>query len=122
MGIWGLFAVPFDIDYDGHFGVSDVILLLTLIAGIVGAIKAIYEVVKYVRAKTRERFVHQVKDTLTPALEEIRKQLVPNGGDSLRDDIHAIQDKLETVDERLTNVEDKVSAITEGEHPTGNLG
>ncbi len=95
---------PFwDIDYDGHVGVSDLFVLCTAITAVFAATVAITKAVVWLRQKNRERFAHAVCNVMEPRLQAIEAELKPNGGASLRDQVDGLATTLNEVLDAVTS-------------------
>ena len=82
-----LYGVWFDLDFDNHFGLSDILLILLTIASLAAAGKVVNTSVLYLRHKQQERFASAVFEAVRPKLDVIQSQLEPNSGLSLHDKI-----------------------------------
>lgn len=121
--VWGLLSDSrpfFDLDFDGHFGLSDVLLVLVFIAAIAAAAKIIHTVVVYLRARSNEKFAQAVMRAIQPQLDRIHMQLEPNGGSSLHDEVERaatiLRDRTRIISEfenRTSRVEEEIIVIKE---------
>jgi hypothetical protein len=84
----------------------DVALIVLYAAAFVGVIVAGYVVVLLIRTKGFGGFHVGVGNA---SLDVLAKEMQPNGGSTLRDAVDRIESKIDSIDGRLTLVEDAVT-------------
>lgn len=82
--------------------------------GVVAGLLTAFEVIRRVALRPAWHMIQRINTTI----EAVHEQLVPNGGASLRDVCDRLEDqhvvlnvRLDTVDNRMSVVEERVSAI-----------
>lgn len=104
-----LLASPFDVDFDGHVGLSDLILIAVAITALAAAYKVVKRIVIYVREAQRQRFANSVVKAIQPQLTRIYK--VEEQVIFIREMQREILRKLEVVNTTTKSVEAKTDSI-----------
>lgn len=105
----------YDFDFDGHFGTSDVLLILVLITAIAAAGKVINTAIMYVSRKREKRFTDSVMRAIQPTLDRITVQVEPNGGKSLHDEVKKATKLLAERSVLFTSFENRIGALESGQ-------
>lgn len=116
IGIIRVLASLLDIDQNGKVGLSDATIALAFISVAAAALTVMVKGVTYVRKRTSDAVLDVVgpkleamEERMVAVIEEIRAQLVPNGGSSLRDAMDAIDGKIADLHTEMSGTFDRRS-------------